>query len=312
MLTATPPFTFNRRALPGVISFTPNLRKFLSLLCLALTTAAGTFAADLPKFAAAAHVGVPHEVITLFNGRDLSSFYTWLVDFHREDPHQVFTVVDQVDGAPAIRISGQHFGGLYTKQKFANYRLVAEFRWGLATWGNRTNATKDSGVLLHCSGRDGNYLSKDFNGPWMRSYEFQIIEGGVGDLLVLGGYEPDGTIQKYFATANVIKDRDGEPCWDAKGAAKVYDTGRVNWWGRDPDWADKLGYRGRQDVESPGGEWTHMEVVCAGDTLDYFVNGKRVNQATQLSNKSGQLIFQSEGAEIYFRRIELHPLPAAK
>jgi hypothetical protein len=312
MLTATPPFTFNRRALPGVISLNPSMRKCFSILCLALANVVGCFAADPPKPDPASEVIVPREVIALFNGRDLSSFYTWLVDFHREDPHQVFTVVDQVDGAPAIRISGQHFGGLYTKQKFANYRLVAEFRWGLATWGNRTNATKDSGVLVHCSGRDGNYFSKDFNGPWMRSYEFQIIEGGVGDLLVLGGYEPDGSVQKYFATATVIKDRDGEPCWDAKGTAKVFDTGRVNWWGRDPDWADKLGYRGRQDVESPGGDWTHMEVVCAGDTLDYFVNGKRVNQATLLSNKSGQLIFQSEGAEIYFRRIELHPLPAAK
>lgn len=167
-------------------------------------------------------------------------------------------------------------------------------------------------MLLHCSGRDGNYLSKTFNGPWMRSYEFQIIEGGVGDLLVLGGYEPDGAIQKYFATATVVNDRDGEPCWDAKGKAKVFETGRVNWWGRDPDWADKLGFRGRQDVESAGGEWTHIEAVCAGDTLDYFVNGKRVNQATQLNHQSGQLIFQSEGAEIFFRRIELHPLSATK
>lgn len=285
------------------------MRKTFALLSLACLT---TFATSAAEPATGDEVIVPDKVVELFNGRDLSSFYTWLVDFHRTDPHQVFTVVDRVDGAPAIRISGQHYGGLYTKQRFANYRLVAEFRWGLATWGSRTNATKDSGVLLHCSGRDGNYLSKTFNGPWMRSYEYQIIEGGVGDLLVLGGYEPDGTIQKYFATATVVKDRDGEPCWDAKGAAKVYDTGRVNWWGRDPDWADKLGFRGKQDVESPDGHWTRMEVVCAGDTLDYFVNGNRVLQATQLSHKSGQLIFQSEGAEIYFRRIELHPLPAAK
>jgi hypothetical protein len=290
------------------------MRRPFALLGFIVSTTVATFAVDVPATGSNSdsEVIVPHEVIRLFNGRDLSSFYTWLVDFHREDPHRVFSVVDQVDGAPAIRISGQHFGGLYTKQRFANYRLVAEFRWGLATWGGRTNATKDSGVLLHCSGREGNYLSKTFNGPWMRSYEFQIIEGGVGDLLVLGGYEPDGTIQKYFATATVVNDRDGEPCWDAKGTAKVFETGRVNWWGRDPDWADKLGFRGRQDVESPGGEWTHIEAICSGDTLDYFVNGKRVNQATQLNHKSGQLIFQSEGAEIFFRHIELHPLPAAK
>jgi len=50
------------------------------------------------------------------------------VDFHREDPHRGFSVVDQVDGAPAIRISGEHWGGLITKRRFSNYRLVAEFR----------------------------------------------------------------------------------------------------------------------------------------------------------------------------------------
>ena len=284
------------------------MRKLILLVCSAISA----LAANPTAVTGDSQVVGPREVIQLFNGRDLSSFYTWLVDFHREDPHQVFSVVDQVDGAPAIRISGKYLGGLYTKQRFANYQLVAEFRWGLATWGNRTNATKDSGVLLDCSGRDGNYLSKTFNGPWMRSYEFQIIEGGVGDLLVLGGYEPDGTVEKYFATATVASDRDGEPCWDAKGTPKVFETGRVNWWGRDPDWADKLGFRGREDVESPSGEWTRIEAICADDTLDYFVNGQRVNQATQLSHKSGQLIFQSEGAEIYFRRIELQPLPAKK
>ncbi len=287
------------------------MRKLFALLSL-IVSAASTFAADPAATTAEKEVVVPREVIQLFNGRDLSSFYSWLVDSHREDPQRVFSVVDQVDGAPAIRISGKYFGGLYTKQRFANYRLVAEFRWGITTWGARTNAAKDSGILLHCQGRDGNYISKTFNGPWMRSYEFQIIEGGIGDLLVLGGYEPDGTIQKYSATAKVVNDRDNEPCWDASGTPKVFQTGRVNWWGRDPDWADKLGYRGGKDVESPSGEWTRIEAVCAGDTLDYFVNGKRVNQATQLSHQSGQLIFQSEGAEIFFRRIELHPLPETK
>ena len=252
----------------------------------------------------------PKETITLFNGRDLSEFYTWLVDFHREDPQRVFSVVDQVDGVPAIRISGQFFGGLTTKRSYSNYRLVAEFRWGLLTWGNRSKATKDSGVLLHCQGRDGGYFAKNLNGPWMRSYEFQIIQGGTGDILVLGSYEPDGSVVKYHLTATVTKDRDGEPCWDAHGEPKVFETGRVNWWGRDPDWEDRLGYRGRQDVESPGGEWTRIEAVCAGDSLEYFVNGKLVNKASGLDHTSGKLIFQSEGAEIFFRRIELHPLNA--
>ena len=287
----------------------PASRQFASLLTAFWATAQLLVAG---QSAGAEESVTPKETIKLFNGKDLSGFYSWLVDFHRDDPQRVFSVVDQVDGAPAIRISGQFLGGLTTKQSFSNYRLVAEFRWGLLTWGDRSKATKDSGVLLHSQGRDGGYFAKDFNGPWMRSYEFQIIQGGTRDILVLGSYEPDGSLTKYHLTANVTKDRDGESCWDARGEAKVFETGRVNWWGRDRDWEDKLGYRGRKDVESPGGEWTRIEAVCAGDTLEYFVNGKLVNKATGLDHTSGKLIFQSEGAEIFFRRIELHPLAPAK
>ena len=132
------------------------------------------------------------DVVHLFNGKDLSSFYTWLVNDHRADPDKVFSVVDNVDGAPAIRISGQKFGGITTHEEYETYRLVVEFRWGTVTWNPRTSRARDSGVLIHCQGADGN-TGKTFNGPWMRSIEAQIIEGGVGDFLMVQGYEPDGT-----------------------------------------------------------------------------------------------------------------------
>ena len=57
----------------------------------------------------------PEETITLFNGKDLSGFSTWLMDDHQEDPSRVFTVVDQIDGQPAIRVSGEGFGGFVTR-----------------------------------------------------------------------------------------------------------------------------------------------------------------------------------------------------
>ena len=49
----------------------------------------------------------PTTTIRLFDGTSLANFDTWLVDHHDKDPEKVFTVVDQIDGAPAIRISGQ-------------------------------------------------------------------------------------------------------------------------------------------------------------------------------------------------------------
>src|SRR6186997_638808 len=79
----------------------------------------------------------PTTTIKLFDGVSLANFDPWLVDHHDTDPEKVFTVVDQIDGAPAIRISGKVWGGLLTKQAYRDYRLIAEFRWGGVTWGNR-------------------------------------------------------------------------------------------------------------------------------------------------------------------------------
>ena len=47
--------------------------------------------------------------------------YTEAIGSHR-DPLKVFTVTE-VDGKPAIRISGEAFGELRTRESFQNYRL---------------------------------------------------------------------------------------------------------------------------------------------------------------------------------------------
>jgi hypothetical protein len=265
------------------------------------------FVCACPAGASAQTAIRPDKVIQLFDGKTLDNFYTWVVDSHREDPLRVFTVVDQVDGAPAIRVSGEKWGGLTTRESYRDYHLIVEFRWGLLTWAQRKNATRDSGVLVHGQGADGS-TGRDFNGPWMRSIEAQIIEGGVGDLILVAGFEADGTRLTPRITARAGKDRDGEPVFDPAGEARVFESGRVNWYGRDPDWADKLGFRGKADVESPWGEWTRLEVMAEGDRLTYLVNGKVVNEAVQSSLTEGKILFQCEGAEIFFRRIELQPV----
>ncbi len=83
---------------------------------------------------------------------------------------------------------------------------------------------------------------------------------------------------------------------------------RYNWWGRDPAWKDVLGFRGRRDVEKPAGEWNRMEVVCDGGSITTILNGYVVNIGTNSSLTKGKILFQSEGAEILFRKIEVRPL----
>ena len=175
----------------------------------------------------------PVQTIALFNGKDLSGFSTWLMDHHREDPSQVFTVVDQIDGRPAIRVSGEGFGGFITRSSYRDYHLIVEFRRGLTTWGIRQNATRDSGVLLHCQGPEGN-SREDFNGPWMHSVEAQIIQGEVEDFILVAGYNREGEKLAPELTIPVSRDRDGEPYYDPEAAPEAFrGFARINWYGRE-------------------------------------------------------------------------------
>src|SRR5438309_9716642 len=84
--------------------------------------------------------------IKLFNGKDLTNFYTYLQGIGKnKDEKGVFTVQDG-----AIRVSGEIYGCFTTEKEYENYHLVVEFKWGIKTWGGRKEKTMDSGILLHC------------------------------------------------------------------------------------------------------------------------------------------------------------------
>lgn len=250
----------------------------------------------------------PKETIVLFDGKtrnDLSMFYTWLPKFGNSDPDKVFTVVDQIDGEPAIRSSGQHWGGFVTKANYANYKLVCEFRWGSITWKPRADKTRDSGILLHAQGEDGN-AAKDFKSPWFRSVEYQIIEGGTGDIILVNGFDR-GSDQPIAPKLTAKVAANGKN-WDPNGTPKEFSRGRIDWQYRDLGWKDVLGFRGAKDVDKPIGEWNLIEAYVEGGDVTYFLNGVKVMEGRNGSFTWGKLLFQSEGAEIFFRRIRLEPL----
>lgn len=240
--------------------------------------------------------------IKLFNGRNLEGFYTWIRDSQYSDPKKVFTVQDGM-----IHISGDGYGGLITNRSYRDYHLIVEFKWGAKTWGDRVDRARDSGLLVHGWGPDGGYAN-----TWMASIEAQIIEGGVGDILVLSGVDPiTGQSLPTSLTAEITKDRDGEKVWKQGGERITVSSGRINWFGRDVDWADKINFRGKDDVESPFGEWTRLEVIADGGHLLYKVNGIVVNEAFEAKPDFGKLLLQTEQAEMFVRRFELYPLEQA-
>jgi hypothetical protein len=263
-------------------------------LALAALLAGATPADDppVPAFARQRPEVRSGDPVLRFNGRDLDGFYTYLHDHKYDDPEGVFTVRDGV-----LRVSGKEFGGFATREEFENYHLIVEWRWGEATWPPRERAARDSGILLHCVGPDG-----AAGGQWMESIECQIIEGGCGDFILVAGQG------RPRLTVPTREGPDGQPYFDASGMPTPRDSGRINWWGRDPGWKDVLGFRGRRDVEKPAGAWNRMEVICDGATITNIVNGYVVNQGTDARPARGKILFQSEGAEIHFRTIEVRPL----
>jgi hypothetical protein len=233
------------------------------------------------------------DALALFNGKDLSNFYTWLRDQGKnKDPKKVFTVQDGM-----IHVSGEQWGGLVTEKEYENYHLIVEFKWGEKTWGQRKGRARDSGILLHCVGKDG----AAGNGTWMESIECQIIEGGTGDyILVRGKGRPRLTVEA---------EERGKQLYYKKGAPAITrEGGRFNWFGRDPQWKDVKGFHGKNDVEKPAGEWNRLECICAGDTITNILNGVVVNKGTKARPSKGKILFQSEGAELFFRRIDLKEL----
>jgi hypothetical protein len=61
-------------------------------------------------------------------------------------------------------------------------------------------------------------------------------------------------------------------------------------------------------VEKPVGDWNKVECVVEGDEITIFLNGILVNHASNVKPNKGRIQIQSEGAEIFFRKVELRPL----
>jgi len=208
--------------------------------------------------------------IKLFNGKNLDGFYTYLEKHGKNnDPDHVFRIEKGI-----VHVSGSEFGYFVTEKEYENYYLHVVFRWGEHTYEPRKDKARDSGVLFHVNGEDK---------IWPQSVEFQMIEGGTGDIILVGN-----------ARLTV------------KGESK--DKGRFDRFGKG-QWKDEVGYRDPQhEVEKPHGQWNCLELWAVGDTVRYYVNHVLVNEGAGSSLTKGRILFQSEGAEVYFKSMELRPV----
>jgi hypothetical protein len=191
------------------------------------------------------------------------------------------------------------FGELRTTGSYENYHLRLQFKWGERKWPPRDKpgTSRDSGLLYHV------HASPGAEGrTWARSIELQIQEHDVGDLYAVGS-----------AIAVRAKARAGtQPL--------LYDYDPAGEW---TFFSQSQGEQGRcikqPDNEKPTGEWNTVELIAFGADAIHIVNGKvvmRLHGPTRIDRDlptpitSGPIILQSEGAEVFYRNIEIRPITA--
>jgi hypothetical protein len=242
----------------------------------------------------------PKEVIKLFNGKDLTGLTTWLKKTQREDSAKVFTVKDG-----AIHASGEDNGYVATDKPYENYHLIVEYKWGKRPEGAKY--VRNSGILLHAVGPDGGA-----GGTWMSCIECQLAQGCVGDMIVIRGKDKNGEVIPVEIKAETALGADKRPRYKAGGEVRTFTKGQLWWSLHEAGFKELIDTRGKDDVESPLGEWTKVECLCRGRRIEIRVNGTKVNECFDAFPAAGKILLQSEGFEIDFRRFELQPLPAEK
>lgn len=235
--------------------------------------------------------------VPLFDGKDMNKWYPFLRDHGKDkDPNGNFSVKNGV-----LRISGQDWGGLTTRDEYTNYEVEVVYAWGGKVWPPREKTARDCGLLLHATGEDG-AVAKTF----LEGIQCNMIEGGTGDISITG---PN---KKYRFKAQAEERPGGKKTafyWKDGAPAREFNPGdRLMWFGRDPGWENVLGFRGRNDVEKGVGEWNTLVVTMKADTMTVRLNGVTMTKATDLGTTRGKLQFQSEGAEVLFKKITLTPL----
>ncbi len=255
----------------------------------------------------------------LFNGKDLTGWETFMtrpdpswdvpglkrdangkyLEFigKNRDPLKVFNV-ETVDGRPAVHITGQGFGVMTTNETFGNFHVRLQIKWGERKWGSKLNSPRDCGLLYFVHGEPG-----FDHETWPRSIEFQIQEHDMGDLYALGARITVNARTEAGPNNRTLYQ------YDPAGAPVLFRQ------------VAPIGNRcvRLEDAEKPNGEWNTLDLICFNGDSIHVVNGKvvmRLHQAERLDGaapapiKAGQISLQTEGAEVYYRNIEIQPITA--
>lgn len=205
------------------------------------------------------------------------------------DPLGVFTMIKE-EGEDVLKINGQIYGGLTSKQEYGNYHLQLQFKWADKKWEPRLEAQRDNGLLYHCTGEHGAFWN-----VWMRCLEFQIQERDMGDFFALAGSNA------YGITAGPQENKQGT---FKKGGERMGIGSHYGNYRNTRSTNEELGH----------GEWNTIDLYTIGGRAVHVVNGKVVNAIDDahliIDGKAiplvrGKIQLQSEAADAFFRRVRV-------
>lgn len=206
--------------------------------------------------------------------------------------YDVFTVIEE-NNEPIIRISGEIYGGLISKEEYSNYHLTLKVKWGDKKWDPRKKLLKDSGILYYSIGPNGIGYWRS----WMLSQEFQVMEGHMGDFW---SQEESAINIKAYIPESVM-------------SAVADETQPFIPFG----YGTETGFCMRSaNFEKPA-VWNTLELVCFNGMSLHIVNGhvvmilkdsRHFENGNVLPLIKGKIQIQSEGAEVFYKDIKVRPL----
>lgn len=209
--------------------------------------------------------------------------------------YQVFSTL-QEEGSVILRISGEYYGCLVTKEEFENYHLQLKYKWGEKKWVPRKEKLMDSGILYHSIGPPG----AEFWRSWMLSQEFQIMEGHTGDYWSQATSEMD--IRAYKPESNI------DPM-----AHELQEYIPISMRSPYKNYCLRSG-----NYENPKEEWNTLDLYCYEDESLHVVNGEVVmilknsryldDNGESVPLIKGKIQLQSEAAELFFKDIRIRDI----
>lgn len=252
--------------------------------------------------------------VALFNGRDLSGWYTMLATSGKgvAEKRKMVTVEQEMLHIMGNEVTDELFeaGYIATNQEFGDVHIRLECRFGMKRFFPRTLSKRDNGLLYGLVGEDH---------VWPTMVEYQIEEGDTGDIYLVGGVRG---VQPPHAQGLTGVGANPTTGWPKEGTPQARALIRTPRPGAPPPpepnyVSNRLLKDG--DFENLDG-WNIVEVIWKGDRAIHILNGRTVAEITNLQYPDpknagkflpltrGKIALEIEYAETWFRRVEVRSL----